>query len=168
MEGKEARFGIAGSALFEGGGDALWHPGRRLIWGGYGFRTSPEVYDEISQLLDVPVVRLELTNPRFYHLDTCFCPVDENTVLLYPPALSPQSLETVRRIVPRALEANEQEASAMACNAAAFFGKHVVIQQGSLEVNRKLRSLGFEVHEVDTSEFMKSGGSVFCLKMYLF
>jgi len=56
----------------------------------------------------------------------------------------------------------------MACNAAAFLRRTVVIQQGSERINRKLRALGYEVLEVDTSEFMKSGGSVFCMKMYLF
>ena len=39
---------------------------------------------------------------------------------------------------------------------------------GANEANAKLRSAGFNVVEVDTSEFMKSGGSVFCLKMMVY
>ena len=33
------------------------------------------------------------------------------------------------------------------------------------KVEEKLKGEGFKVYEVDTSEFMKSGGSVFCMKM---
>jgi hypothetical protein len=34
--------------LFEGGGDALWHPSCRLIWDGYGFRASREAYERLQ------------------------------------------------------------------------------------------------------------------------
>ncbi len=155
--------------LFEGSGDALWHPGRRLIWGGYGHRTNREVYTRISRVFDTPVLTLELKTEMFYHLDTCFCPVDERTVLVYPPALTAEGFEMVRDVFPRVIEVEHQEAiQAMACNAAAFLGKYVVIPRGAPIAVRKLRELGFQVVEVDTSEFLKSGGSVFCMKMYLF
>lgn len=154
--------------MFEGEGDALWHPGRRLIWGGYGFRSSRDVYDRVGKIFDVPVLALELRTERFYHLDTCLCLVDEHTALIYPEALTGEGMDLVRGMFRNVIEADLHEALAMACNGAAFFGRYVVIQQGSERVNRKLRELGYEVIEVDTSEFMKSGGSVFCMKMYLF
>lgn len=158
-----------GDSLFEGSGDALWHPGRRLIWGGWGHRTSPEVYEQIAEVFDAPVLPLELKTELFYHLDTCFCALDESTVMVYPPALTEEGMTVVRRMFSRVIEVNRREAEdLMACNAAAFPGKRVVIQRGAAEVNRTLRDLGFEVVEVDTSEFMKSGGSVFCMKMSLF
>ncbi len=155
--------------LFEGSGDALWHPGRRLIWGGYGPRTHQAVYDEVSEIFQTPVLSLELRTEMFYHLDTCFCPIDEKTVLVHPPALSAQAMSLVRDVFERVIEVDAYEATErMACNAAAFLGKYVVIQSGASKVNWALRDLGFEVIEVETSEFIKSGGSVFCLKMYLF
>ena len=160
---------IAGPGLFEGSGDALWHPGRRLIWGGYGQRTSKEVYAKISRVFDAPVIPLELKTELFYHLDTCFCPVDERTALVYPPALTGEGLELLRQAFPSVIEVDDDEAThAMACNAAAFLGKYVVIPKGAPKATARLRELGFQVVEVDTSEFLKSGGSVFCMKMYLF
>lgn len=159
---------VEDSGFFEGGGDALWHPGRRLIWGGYGFRTNRGVYDRISEILDAPVLVLELKMDRFYHLDTCFCPLDEQTALVYPPALSGEAVELLEQMFPRVIEVDPEEAASMACNAAPFFGKYVVIQQGLEKVNHQLREMGFQILEVDTSEFMKSGGSVFCMKMHLF
>ena len=160
---------IAGSAVFEGSGDAIWHPGRRLIWGGYGRRTEAGVYDTLGEVFGAPVIPLELKTELFYHLDTCFCPVDEQTVLVYPRALTGEGMRTIGRLFQNIIEVNEYEAATvMACNGTAFFGKYFVVQRGAEEVNRRLRERGFEVIEVDTSEFLKSGGSVFCMKMYLF
>jgi N-dimethylarginine dimethylaminohydrolase len=154
---------------FEGSGDALWHPGRHLIWGGYGPRTGKKVYDQIAEIFGAPVLTLELKTDVFYHLDTCFCPIDSETALVYPPALTDRGMELVHDVFPRVIHVDAHEATnLMACNAAPFFGKYVVIQAGSVKVNQALRDLGFEVIEVETSEFMKSGGSVFCMKMYLF
>ncbi|MEM9997011.1 MAG: arginine deiminase-related protein, partial [Bacteroidota bacterium] len=54
---------------FEGMGDALWHPGRFLLWGGYGYRTDRAVYERFAAKLGFPVLPLRLTDPDFYHLD---------------------------------------------------------------------------------------------------
>jgi N-dimethylarginine dimethylaminohydrolase len=155
--------------LFEGSGDALWHPGRRLIWGGYGHRTSKQIYRKLSEVFDAPVMLLELPTESFYHLDTCFGLLDEYTALVYPPALTSAGMDLIRSLIPFVIEVDAEEATqAMACNAAAFGGKYVVLQRGAPKTGRKLRERGFQVVEVETSEFMKSGGSVFCMKMYLF
>jgi N-dimethylarginine dimethylaminohydrolase len=43
-----------------------------------------------------------------------------------------------------------------------------VLQKGSASACADLRRLGFKPVEVDTSEFMKSGGSVFCMKQVVY
>ena len=155
--------------LFEGCGDAVWHPGRRLLWGGWGQRTEAGIYPAIAKRLELPVLTLELATSRFYHLDTCFCPVDEKTVLVHPPSLAEEGMELVRAVFEDVIEVDQREAmDLMACNAAAFFGKVVFLQRGAKKTNAALQKRGFEVVEVETGEFMKSGGSVFCLKMALF
>jgi N-dimethylarginine dimethylaminohydrolase len=55
-----------------------------------------------------------------------------------------------------------------ACNAHALDGKTVIMQRGAREAVSRLGALGFRVVEVDTGEFLKSGGSVFCLKMMIY
>jgi N-dimethylarginine dimethylaminohydrolase len=157
------------SWLFEGCGDALWHPGRRLIWGGYGPRTNREIYPKLSEAFGAPVVMLELKTDLFYHLDTCLALVDENTAVVHPPALTADGMALVRRMFSRVIEADEHEAAAItACNGASFLGKRYVVQRGAERITGMLKRLGIEVAEVETSEFIKSGGSVFCMKMYLF
>ena len=151
---------------FEGMGDALWHPGRYLLWGGYGYRTDRQVYDRLSSALGFPVLSLELTDPDFYHLDTCLCPLDEETALLYPGAFTAEGIRTVRSHFRRTIEAPEAEARELfACNAHSPDGEHVLIQRGCRETVGLLRAGGYTPVEIDTSEFLKSGGSVFCMKL---
>ncbi|KPP97052.1 MAG: N-Dimethylarginine dimethylaminohydrolase [Bacteroidetes bacterium HLUCCA01] len=154
---------------FEGMGDAIWHSGKRLIWGGYGFRSSLDAYTQVSALFDVPVVALELRHPSFYHLDTCFCMLNSKTALIYPHAFTDEGLDLIRAVIPVIVEADQYEAEALfACNATCPDGQHVIIQQGCTKVNRQLYELGFTVLEVSTDEYRKSGGSVFCMKMMVF
>ena len=151
---------------FEGMGDALWHPGRYLLWGGYGYRTDRQVYTRFADTLGFPIVALELTDPDFYHLDTCLCPLDEETALYYPGAFTEEGIAAIRQHFRRVIEAPEADArERFACNAHSPDGRHVLIQKGCMDTNRLLRAAGFEPVELDTSEFLKSGGSVFCMKL---
>lgn len=151
---------------FEGCGDAIWHTGRRLLWGGYGYRSTLQAYEEISKTFEVPVIALKLIDEDFYHLDTCFCVLDEETVLIYPGAFTDEGLELIDSVFDRIIYASKYEATKLfACNATCPDGKNVIIQQGCTDVNKNLRDAGFSIHEVSTYEFLKSGGSVFCMKM---
>lgn len=155
-------------ADFEGMGDAVWHFKKQILWGGYGFRSSQRVYETISDLLGVPVVMLELTHPAFYHLDTCFCVLNERSVLIYPQAFTGDGMELIHAAFPIVIEASETEArERFACNACCPDGKNVIIQKGCHGVNKALKQHGFAFHEVDTGEFLKSGGSVYCMTLML-
>lgn len=155
--------------LFEGQGDAIWHPGKKMLWGGYGHRTSLEAYSEIAKKLEVPIIALELPTNNFYHLDTCFSVLDPQTILIYSEAFTSTGLKLIRRFFPKVIEATSKDAcQSFACNAHVFDYKSVVIQKGAIETINKLKEAGFEVVECDTSEFIKSGGSIFCLKMMIY
>jgi len=153
---------------FEGAGDAVWHPGKRLIWGGHGFRSQPKAYEDVARVFEAPVILLKLVHERFYHLDTCFCPLTSEAVLIYPSAFDSESLELILKMFPIVLTASETDAAArMACNAAVVDAKRAILHPGS-SAARHMAALGLEVVEVDTSEFLKSGGSVYCMKMMLY
>ena len=151
---------------FEGAGDAVWHQGRRLIWGGYGVRSTRPAFERIAELLDVPVVLLELHDERFYHLDTCFCCLDEESVLVHPPALAGDSMAKIRRLFNNVIEADPREAETLlAANAVSVNGTDLFLSKGSVKTAARLTEHGYRVHEIDTSEFQKSGGSVYCMKL---
>ncbi|MCA9242451.1 MAG: hypothetical protein KDA32_00740 [Phycisphaerales bacterium] len=156
------------TSLFEGGGDAVWHPGRRLIWGGYGHRTDPAVYEELGPIFQAPVIRLKLMSEHFYHLDTCLCAVDENTALINPASFDESGLGLIRSVFKRVIECPADEAiGALACNAVATASGAVILPAGAPRTAGLLTKAGYSVIEVDTSEFQKSGGSCYCMKMWL-
>lgn len=151
---------------FEGMGDALWHFKKRLIWGGYGFRTSAGAYEEISEKLNTPVIALELVDDKFYHMDTCMSMLNSDSVMIYADAFTETGLEMIHNMFGTVIKASKYEAENLfAVNAASPDGKNVLIQQGCTDINKKLRDAGFSVHEYSTYEFIKSGGSVFCMKL---
>ena len=150
---------------FEGMGDAIWHPERWLLWGGHGFRSGPAAYERISDLLGVPIILLHLADGDFYHLDTCFTVLDARSVLIYPGVFSEEARALIDWGFERVLEAPEDEARRLfACNAHCPNGQHVLLQRGCTVTCERLRRAGFTPVELDTGEFLKAGGSVFCMK----
>lgn len=148
---------------FEGMGDALWHPGRWLLWGGHGFRTDATAYEAFPDAL--PILRLHLSDPDFYHLDTCLCLLDPETALIAPEAFDATGLALLSAFFPRLIEAPSHEArQGFACNAHCPDGTHVLIEAQCTETQQLLFQAGFQPIPVDTREFLKAGGSVFCMK----
>lgn len=156
--------------FFESMGDALWLPGYRFILGGYGFRTDKRVYHLLSEVTNAPVVIFELKHPEFYHLDTCLSILNATTALACKEAFTEEGWQLLTAIFPKLIQVSLDEADSpgFACNAHCPDGKHVMIQKGCDKVVKLLKEENFVPLEVDTSEFIKSGGSVFCMKLMFF
>lgn len=159
---------------FEGMGDLIAHPGKKLLYGGYGFRSERNAYDEVCRMLDAPIITLELINENYYHLDTCFLPLNNTEVIIAPEAFSFDALQIIRKMFEGVYEIPEQEAlEGFAANAHMIYQPQkdqsaAIIQRGNPVTLNLLQQCASQVLEVDTSEFMKSGGSVFCMKMMLY
>ena len=164
-----APFPLTGPAQrLEGMGDGLWHPGRRLLWAGCGPRSEPAAWEELAQRLDLHIAQLELVDPDFYHLDTCLALLSEDACLWFPEALAPRARALVEALIPRRIEAPQEEArERLACNAYCPDGNTVLLPAGARRTSARLKQAGFRVRELDTGEFGKSGGSVFCMKLAL-
>ena len=156
--------------LFEGMGDCLWLPGRRFLLGGYGSRTSQSIYSQVSAAANAHVAVFELTNPRCYHLDTCLALLTENAAIACRDAFSNQGWELLKAIFPQLIEVSlpESDSPLFACNAHCPDQKHVILQEGSKATEAALTKNGFVPVPVATDEFIKSGGSVFCMKLSFF
>lgn len=151
---------------FEGMGDVQWHPERSLLWAGHGFRTSEEAIRKIVHFTGVPAIGLELQDERLYHLDTCFCMLNEHTVMCYPPAFSAKGMRLIEHFFDRIIEVDEQEClESFACNATAVSGNRVLLPEHAPRTKAKLEAMGFEVADASTGEFLKSGGSIYCMKL---
>lgn len=154
---------------FEGAGDALFDRAHSILWMGYGHRTNLNVLPLVRHYYhNKAVVPLELVDDRFYHLDTCFCPLTGGYVMYYPKAFSDASLKAIRTWTApdRRIEVEEGDALNFACNAVNV-RKGIFLNKASDKLVEALDQRGFDVEQIDLSEFMKAGGSAKCLTLKL-
>ncbi len=149
---------------FEGEGDALfWND---ILFAGFPWRTDKPAHAELAEFFGVKVVSLQLSDPRFYHLDTALTIIDDQTVALYPGAFAPESLKLVYDIVPNVIEATIEDAMAYGLNAMSD-GQAVVMPEGANSLARAYQERNLQVLPTPISEFQKSGGGVKCLTLIL-
>lgn len=149
---------------FEGEGDALlWND---VVFAGYPWRSDKLSHQAIGRSFGLTVVSLQLTDARFYHLDTAFTVVDDRTVALYPAAFTQDSVEEVQRIVPNVVLASEGDALGYGLNAMSD-GESIVLSDRATNLIDAYRRLGLQVLPTPIGEFQKSGGGVKCLSLEL-
>ncbi len=146
---------------FEGEGDALWLGETLLL--GFRFRSDAPAHVQLSRVLRARVLPVELADRRFYHLDTCLCPLDDRTVMWFPRAFDRYGRKVIEGLSADSLAVSERDAVRFACNAIVI-GRDIVMPSGlSSNLRRALARRGFTIHTVDLSEFLKAGGSAKCL-----
>ncbi len=149
---------------FEGEGDALMF-GDTLV-AGFKFRSDIHSHRYIGEVIGRRVISLELASPNFYHLDTCFCPLNDETAIYYPEAFDSYGREVLKHIIPNLIEVGRKDAMNFCCNAVVS-GKNVIMNNCSAELRRRMETLGLNVFQLSFSEFIKAGGSSKCLSLYL-
>ncbi len=151
---------------FEGAGDALLDREGRWLWAGYGFRSELDSHPYLAKWLDIEVVSLRLIDERFYHLDTCFCPLSGGYLLYYPPAFDAYSNRLIEMRVPpeKRIAIEEADAVNFACNAVNI-DQVVVMNKASEGLKARFAEAGFEVIETPLTEFLKAGGAAKCLTL---
>ena len=149
----------------EGQGDLLMIG--ETVLAGYGFRTDRRAHAEIAAALRVPVVSLELVDPRFYHLDTALAVLDDRTIAFYPPAFSAAAQDQLRALFPEAIVVGSADAFVLGLNVVSD-GLNVVLPAAAEGFAAQLRAAGFEPVGVDLSELLKGGGSVKCCTLEVF
>jgi N-dimethylarginine dimethylaminohydrolase len=151
---------------FEGAGDCLLDRSGPWVWVGHGFRTEIEAHREIANYFDREVVSIRLTDERFYHIDTCFCPLTDGFLLYHPPAFDYESRIAIESRVPphKRIVVDTHDAGRFACNAVNI-DDQVFLSSASEPLKARLMLAGFKVHEVNLSEFLKAGGSAKCLTL---
>lgn len=162
------------NCCFEAMGDALWFPGKNLIISGFGstehHRTDLEALRQVAKITGIPVIGIHLTHQDFYHLNTTLCLVSNKTCLAYPEGVGTEGMVILRMLFENVIEVPKEEAYApnFSCNAFSPDGRVVLIQHSCEQTIGALEELGYLVLRIDTSEYIKSGGSVFCMKMMVY
>jgi len=136
------------------------------LWAGYGFRSELDSHPYIAKWLDIEVLSLRLIDERFYHLDTCFCPLSEGYLLYYPPAFDFYSNRLIEMRVPayKRIVVEEPDAVNFACNAVNI-NSAIVMNKVSDSLKQRLADVSFQVIETPLTEFLKAGGAAKCLTL---
>jgi N-dimethylarginine dimethylaminohydrolase len=143
----------------EGEGDFLLTGDRFLA--GTGLRSDPRSADEVAEYFDVPVVRLTLIDPRFYHLDTALARLSADLVAYWPGAFDEPSRGVLHDLFPGAVIATEQDAAELALNMVSD-GSTVVMPPGRDALAAMIAERGFSVVPIAVDELRKSGGGAKC------
>ncbi|GAC1357002.1 MAG: hypothetical protein NVSMB3_03520 [Acidobacteriaceae bacterium] len=153
---------------FEGEGDALFSADMSRLWIGNGPRTLPSSHRRLRSAWPLDVAALRLVDPRFYHLDTCFAPLSDGSVMYFPAAFDRPSLDCIEAFYPPALRILVEEADAVrfACNAINV-GRTIILNTIGTRLSNDLHARGFHVVPVELGEFLKAGGAAKCLVMTL-
>ncbi|MGB6176649.1 MAG: arginine deiminase-related protein [Methylocella sp.] len=153
---------------FEGAGDALFDRGQELLWVGHGFRSDAAMPALLEKLLGRKTAALNLIDPRFYHLDTCLCPLASGHLLYFPAAFDEKSRALIELLVPKGKRIAVEEADALefCCNAVDLDG-YVFMNDASENLQNRLHSAGFTPVITPLSELMKAGGAAKCLTLKL-
>ena len=129
-------------------------------------RSDARGHQVLAEMLGCRVIPLELVDPYYYHLDTCFCPLAEGIALYLPEAFDEYGRRALEEAVETLIEIPSEEARSFAANAVVV-GKTVVTNVGCPTVHDRLAAHGFTPQSTPLSEFVKAGGSAKCLTLRL-
>jgi N-dimethylarginine dimethylaminohydrolase len=153
-----------GAQYVEGAGDALFCGD--TLFAGYRMRSDAAGLQDIGRIFGCRVIPLELVDKRYYHLDTCFCPLKPGQTIYYPAAFDSYGRKVLTELVDDLIEVESEEACHFSCNAGVV-GETVVTNEGCPKMHRQLKRRGYRVIETPLSEFVKAGGSAKCLTLRL-
>ena len=146
----------------EGAGDALFCGA--ALFAGYRTRSDVHAHQWVANETGVRVLPLELVNPRFYHLDTCFCPLADGEALYFPDAFDAYGRRVLETHVAKLIPVAESEAHRFGCNSIVV-GKTVIHNSECPRLTEDLNRRGYRSIEVELDEFLKAGGSAKCLTL---
>ncbi len=149
---------------FEGAGDALFCGD--TLFAGYRIRSDARGHQQIGEMLGCRVIPVELVDPYYYHLDTCFCPLTPTQAIYFPPAFDDYGRAVLKAHISELIEVQPDEARRFACNAVVV-GRAVTTNTGCPQLHAALGERGFTPQETLLDEFVKAGGSAKCLTLRL-
>ena len=166
-------------APFEGQAELKWfHGGTKAICG-FGYRSTAKTFKRLEKMLTT-LYRAEGLQPPellivpiesfdYYHLDVAMLEYDDRKCILHKKAFSVKSIGKIKRFL-GAANVTVLDTLDSFCLNAIVDGQRLVTHQlqerGLKEMLEKIT--GKQIHQVDTSEFEKSGGSVRCMVFDLY
>lgn len=155
---------FATAGHFEGGDFVILEPGTVLI--GYcGERSEQEGSEQVAEFVrqegwDVEVAPIPAL---FVHMDGLIVPLDHKLLVACLDALEPWVIDWLKNKGFDFVDVGFNEAKDLGVNLVSLGNKKVLSMAASVNLNNKLRELGYEVLAPDMSMFTLGGGGVHCM-----
>jgi N-dimethylarginine dimethylaminohydrolase len=149
---------------FEGCGDTVVLENK--MFAGYGVRSDLGGVRRAAKILELELIPLKLDHPNFYHLDTCFCLLGPQSAMYYPGAFTPSAIKKLKKHIPELIPLDVHDAAMFACNSVVYQSQ-ILMPSGPRKIVEELDIRGYEVTQINTSEFLKSGGSLQCMTLWI-
>ncbi len=149
---------------FEGGDFVILEPGTVLI--GYcGERSEQAGSEQVAEFVrregwDVEVAPIPAL---FVHMDGLVVPLDRKLVVTCLDALEGWVIDWLKKKGFDFVDVGFNEAKDLGVNLVALGNKKVLSMASSVNLNQKLRDLGYQVFAPDMSMFTLGGGGVHCM-----
>jgi len=148
-----------------------------VILAGTGFRSTGDSHREVGEVFGREVVSLNLTDPRFYHLDTAIAVLDpvqglENggperaNIAYLPGAFDDASRAELEKRFPDAILVSDEDGAVFGLNSSSD-GYNVIISPRAKGFEKQLRDRGYNPITVDLSELLLGGGGIKCCTLEL-
>ncbi|MFL6563169.1 MAG: dimethylarginine dimethylaminohydrolase family protein, partial [Bacillus sp. (in: firmicutes)] len=141
------------------GGDVVID--RETIYVGLSNRTDQRTAEQLQRLLNQFNVITIPFKEKYLHLDCVFNVVSSEVALIYPNALTKKDIDLFASRYDL-IEVSEKEQFQLGTNVLSIGNERVLSLPVNENVNKQLRTRGFQVIEVDITEIIKSGGSFRC------
>jgi len=163
---------------FEGQAELKWFHGGTKAVCGYGHRSTRQSFVVMKRLFERLYGRYHLAPPEllvlplasedYYHLDVAMLDYSDTDCIVHRRAFSPASLARLRQFL-GASHVHVLDTEDSFCLNAVVEGPKLITHTLTTPLRAQLESItGKTIHEVDTKEFEKSGGSVRCMTLDVF
>ena len=139
-----------------------------IFFGGYGRRTTETALDWISNVFDIEIIKVKMTNDYNYHLDCNLFVLNKENVLLSTETVSKESIRAIEKVA-NIHTVSLDDAMLGVCGSLKVDNYVLNSSSSSLDYGKDMRlekicaRLGLNVFFIDVSEAFKSGGSLACL-----
>ena len=139
-----------------------------IFFGGYGRRTTETALDWISNVFDIEIIKVKMTNEYNYHLDCNLFILDKENVLLSTETISKESIRAIEKVA-NIHTVSIDDAMLGMCGSLKVDNYVLNSSSSSLDYGKDMRlericvGLGLNVFFIDVGEAFKSGGSLACL-----
>jgi N-dimethylarginine dimethylaminohydrolase len=161
---------------FEGEGDVCFTPDLTKMFCGYGIRSTKKGINALKVIIDKEYKRqgsidkkpelyeIKLINPKYYHIDLCFKPLNNNCALIRRNAIAPKSIKLIESMYETSKLIDLDDTESYSCNGLAINNHYLCSNGISAKTIRKIEELAkMKVSTVPMTEFEKGGGSLKCM-----